>query len=62
MNKIKIGYFADGTWSHNAFELIIVESTIEVDFICVRFDTKESFIKLKEWTCDSKIIRGHRLK
>ena len=28
-NKIKIGYFADGPWSHLAFERLISDSTIE---------------------------------
>lgn len=41
MNKIKIGYFADGPWSHLAFEKIITDKTIEIAFITPRFDTKD---------------------
>ncbi len=40
-NKIKIGYFADGEWSHRAFKKIISDENIEIAFICVRFDTKD---------------------
>ena len=36
MKKISIGYFADGPWSHLAFEKIISDSTIEVKFIVPR--------------------------
>ena len=39
MDKIKIGYFADGPWSHKAFEKIIKDKTIEVKFIVPRTDS-----------------------
>jgi methionyl-tRNA formyltransferase len=39
MSKLKIGYFADGPWSHMAFEKIIKDLNIEVKFIVPRFDT-----------------------
>jgi methionyl-tRNA formyltransferase len=45
MDKMKIGYFADGPWSHRAFELLIEESDINIGFICVRFDTKDEILK-----------------
>lgn len=48
MNKIKIGYFADGPWSHKAFEKIINDSTIEVQFIVPRADTND--LTLKEYS------------
>jgi len=41
-NKIRIGYLADGPWSHNAFEKIILDDSIEVVFIVPRSDTKDS--------------------
>jgi methionyl-tRNA formyltransferase len=41
MKKIKIGYFADGPWSHLAFEKIIKDKTVEIAFITPRFDTKD---------------------
>lgn len=45
MDKIKIGYFADGPWSHNAFEKIIADSGFKIQFICVRYDTKDDTLK-----------------
>lgn len=45
MDKLKIGYFADGPWSHRAFEKIISNPQIEVCFIVPRSDTKDSTLK-----------------
>jgi methionyl-tRNA formyltransferase len=45
MDKMKIGYFADGPWSHKAFEKIIADSQLKIEFICVRFDTKDDTLK-----------------
>ena len=45
MKKIKIGYFADGPWSHKAFEKIIKDHTIEIAFIIPRFDTDDTILK-----------------
>lgn len=42
MNKIKIGYFADGPWSHKAFEKIIRDKTIEIKFIVPRTDSTDN--------------------
>lgn len=36
---LKIGYFADGKWGHNAFEKLNKDDDIEIKFICVRFDS-----------------------
>jgi methionyl-tRNA formyltransferase len=41
MKKIRIGYFADGPWSHLAFEKIILDESIEIVFIVPRSDTKD---------------------
>lgn len=40
-NPLKIGYFADGVWSHEAFKRLINNNVISIQFICVRFDTKD---------------------
>jgi methionyl-tRNA formyltransferase len=45
MTKIKIGYFADGPWSHLAFEKIIQDSDIDIKFIVPRNDTKDETLK-----------------
>lgn len=36
---LKIGYFADGPWSHIAFKKLVNDKDISIEFICVRFDT-----------------------
>lgn len=41
MNKFKIGYFADGPWSHRAFELIIEDPTISIAFVVPRTDSMD---------------------
>jgi methionyl-tRNA formyltransferase len=33
---LKIGYFADGIWSHNAFKIIASDPNMQICFICVR--------------------------
>lgn len=43
--KLKIGYFADGPWSHRAFEKIIENQSIEIAFIVPRSDTKDLTLK-----------------
>ena len=45
MDKITIGYFADGPWSYRAFEAIIAEKDIIIKFICVRHDTRDETLK-----------------
>ncbi|MEK9657135.1 MAG: methionyl-tRNA formyltransferase [bacterium] len=42
---INIGYFADGPWSHRAFEKIIKDKYLNIKFICVRYDTKDETLK-----------------
>ncbi len=40
--KLKVGYFADGPWSHKAFDLLIIDNSIEISFIVPRNDTSDS--------------------
>ena len=42
MNKLKIGYFADGPWSHRAFEKLNNDNDIEIKFIVPRTNTKDT--------------------
>ncbi|MDD3138142.1 MAG: methionyl-tRNA formyltransferase [Lachnospiraceae bacterium] len=42
--KLKIGYFADGPWAHRAFEKIIGDDSIEVCFMCVRYDKNDAIL------------------
>ncbi|WP_141673449.1 methionyl-tRNA formyltransferase [Allomuricauda sp. CP2A] len=48
MKKLKIGYFADGPWSHLAFEKMIESNLLEIAFITPRFDTSDN--QLKEYS------------
>jgi len=47
MKKIKIGYFADGLWSHQALDKLLSDETLEVGFICARNDTPDPVLKVK---------------
>lgn len=42
---MKIGYFADGPWSHCAFEKLIRKKNLEFSFICARFDKNDEKLK-----------------
>ena len=42
---MKIGYFADGPWSHNAFHKIIENKGFQIKFICVRYDSSDLMLK-----------------
>lgn len=49
IEKLRIGYFADGLWSHLAFERIIKDPKIEIAFIIPRYDTVDNtLIKYSE--------------
>lgn len=42
---MRIGYFADGPWSHQAIELIANDSSFEIAFIVPRYDTQDPVLK-----------------
>lgn len=44
---MKIGYFADGPWSHRALEMIVADGRFEIAYIVPRFDTRDPV--LAEW-------------
>ncbi len=44
---MRIGYFADGPWSHNALDEIIKEKNLEIAFVCARFDTQDPVLRTK---------------
>lgn len=45
MQKIKIGYFADGPWSHKAFVRLIKNKHLEFKFIVPRSDSSDMTLK-----------------
>jgi len=53
MKIVNIGYFADGPWAHNAFNIINSDKRFCIKFICVRFDSNDT--KLEELGLLNKI-------
>ena len=45
LNKLKIGYFADGPWSHNSFKKIISDNTLKIQFVVPRKNTIDNTLK-----------------
>ena len=61
MKRIKIGYFADGPWSHLAFEKIIADNTIEVAFIVPRTDTKDNTLRNYSHKYGIDYLHGYKI-
>ncbi len=38
---IRIGYFGDGPWAHEAFRRLIADDSLEIKFVTVRFDNRD---------------------
>lgn len=47
MKNLKIGYFADGPWSHQALAKLLSDETLQVGFICARNDTPDPVLRAK---------------
>jgi methionyl-tRNA formyltransferase len=41
---LRIGYFADGPWSHRTFELLTADADVDVCFVVPRNDTADQFL------------------
>lgn len=41
---MRIGYFGDGPWAHQAFEKIVRDNSIEIAFVMVRFDKQDAVL------------------
>jgi methionyl-tRNA formyltransferase len=41
---MKIGYFADGPWSHEAIKKFETDNEIDISFVCVRHDNPDPFL------------------
>lgn len=59
--KIKIGYFADGPWSHNAFNLLVNDDSIEIKFIVPRSDSKDDTLKSFADLYEIDYIKGYNI-
>ena len=42
---MRIGYFADGPWSHFGLEKIIKDNRFDISFICARYSSPDKFLK-----------------
>lgn len=42
---MRLGYFADGPWSHLALEKIITDKDFTLQFICARFDNPDPILR-----------------
>ncbi len=43
---MKLGYFADGPWSHKAIERLVEDVNVEIVFIVPRYDTQDPVLRL----------------
>ena len=44
-SRLRIGYFADGPWSHRALELLVADPDLDVSFICARFVNPDQYLR-----------------
>lgn len=54
--KLHIGYFADGPWGHRAFNRIIQDESLAIDFVCVRYDKKDSVLMEMAKECNIDVL------
>ena len=47
MKKLRIGYFADGPWSHQALDRVLNDDTLQVVFVCARNDRPDQVLRIK---------------
>lgn len=44
MESIKVGFFGDGPWAHDALERLLTDQSIQITFVCARFDTPDTHL------------------
>ena len=42
---MRIGYFADGPWSHRALEKILINKDLDIKFVCARYENPDPELK-----------------
>ena len=47
MSRLKIGYFADGPWSHRALDRLLRDETLQLGFVCARNDAPDPVLKAR---------------
>ena len=56
--KLRIGYFADGPWSHQSFMKIINDGRFQILFIVPRNDTKDDTNDEDDDETDDSLFEG----
>ncbi len=60
--KLRIGYFADGIWSHEALNLFLNNKSLEVVFICSRFKNPDKYLLKKATQLDIDFLNDINIK
>lgn len=45
MTMMNLGYFADGPWAHRALERILQDASMQVKFVCARWDAPDPVLR-----------------
>ena len=59
--KLKIGYFADGPWAHQALNRILADISLDVAFICARYDRPDPRLQENNQAHDLPFITHPRI-
>lgn len=43
-SMMKIGYFGDGPWAHEAFQKLVADQSLQIMFVTVRFDNRDPIL------------------
>lgn len=43
--RLRIGYFGDGPWAHDAFHRLAADRNVEISFVCVRYETADPMLQ-----------------
>ena len=60
--KLRIGYFGDGIWSHEALNLFVNNKSLEVVFICSRFKNPDKYLLKKATQLDIDFLNDINIK
>lgn len=47
MKPLRIGYFADGPWSHRALARLLADETLQIQFICARHGSPDPVLRAR---------------
>ena len=50
---MRIGYFGDGPWAHNALEILNNRNDLKILFVCGRFENPDVLEKAKDLGIES---------